>query len=221
MKSWANTYLVGAVWGTSLIVAAVVAFVALVSLQALHEWPISVPGGGDASNADQRGAIASEGKPATPNLNVGPSAGPSVAASGATDAPSDSTGASGKRRHDSGTRGGGTSRLANEAPVVSPASAEGPVARNPGSHSPAGAGAPLAAPPASPSETGDSSNPTVAAESAGPGRKGERPGSSPATPTTTAVPRNPGSSPPPASTATVPRNPDPGPPEASEARGRS
>ena len=44
----AHTYLAGAVSGTALVAAAVVAFVLLVSLQALKDWPlagISVGGG--------------------------------------------------------------------------------------------------------------------------------------------------------------------------------
>ncbi|HEY5814729.1 MAG TPA: hypothetical protein VIS95_00120, partial [Solirubrobacterales bacterium] len=43
----AQTYLVGAVSGTTLIVAAVLAFVALVSLQGLRDWPLAGIGGGD------------------------------------------------------------------------------------------------------------------------------------------------------------------------------
>ena len=47
----AQTYLVGAVSGTTLIAAAVVAFVALVSLQALRDWPLSGLAGGDSGAA--------------------------------------------------------------------------------------------------------------------------------------------------------------------------
>ena len=46
----AHTYLAGAVSGTALIAAAVVAFVLLVSLQALRDWPLAgIGGGGDTS----------------------------------------------------------------------------------------------------------------------------------------------------------------------------
>ena len=44
----AQTYLVGAVSGTTLIVAAVVAFVLLISFQALRDWPLAALGGGDS-----------------------------------------------------------------------------------------------------------------------------------------------------------------------------
>ncbi len=47
----AQTYLVGAVSGTTLIAAAVVAFVALVSLQALRDWPLPGLAGGDSGAA--------------------------------------------------------------------------------------------------------------------------------------------------------------------------
>jgi hypothetical protein len=43
----AHTYLAGAVSGTALIAAAIVAFVALVSLQAVRDWPLESFGGGD------------------------------------------------------------------------------------------------------------------------------------------------------------------------------
>lgn len=203
LKAWTNTYFVGAVWGTSLIVAAIVAFVPLVSLQAPHEWPISGLGVGsgahsDASNADQSGAIVSVGRHAAPNLNVPPNAGPNVAANGATDTPAGSTGASGKRRQVGETRGGGTGSLANQVPAVSPASAEGPVAANPGSHSPAGPGA---VPATGQSETGGSSDLAMGAENPRPGRADKTPGSLPIT--TTAVIRSLGSSPPLAGEGTV------------------
>ncbi len=47
----AQTYLVGAVSGTTLIVAAVVAFVLLISFQALRDWPLAALGGGDSGGA--------------------------------------------------------------------------------------------------------------------------------------------------------------------------
>ncbi len=49
----AHTYLAGAVSGTALIAAAVVAFVLLVSLQALRDWPLAGIGGGGR----QRGGL--------------------------------------------------------------------------------------------------------------------------------------------------------------------
>jgi hypothetical protein len=55
----AHSYLAGAVSGTALIGAAVVAFVMLVSLQALKDWPLAGIGGGGDS------AAVSEGQPAS------------------------------------------------------------------------------------------------------------------------------------------------------------
>jgi hypothetical protein len=186
VKSWANTYLAGAVSGTVLIVAAVVAFVPLVSLQALREWPISGLGigvGSDMNGADEGEAVIGEDKPPAANLNAGPNAGPSVAANSATGARIGTTGMSSKRRHSGGTRGGEADGLADGAPAASPASAEGHGARNPGSHSPAGQ-----------SETVGSSGPAVRGERAQQGAPDKTPGSSPTT--AKAVTRNPGSSPP-------------------------
>jgi len=45
----AHSYLAGAVSGTALIASAIVAFVVLVSLQAVRDWPLANLGGGDTS----------------------------------------------------------------------------------------------------------------------------------------------------------------------------
>ena len=55
MVRQAHTYLAGAVSGTALIAAAVVAFVMLVSLQALKDWPLAGIGGDDDSSAVSTG----------------------------------------------------------------------------------------------------------------------------------------------------------------------
>jgi len=60
----AHGYLAGAVSGTALISAAVVAFVLLVSFQALHEWPlagIQIGGGDGGPSATEGPAVGSEG----------------------------------------------------------------------------------------------------------------------------------------------------------------
>src|SRR4051794_24438896 len=74
----AHTYLAGAVSGTALVAAAVVAFVLLVSFQALRDWPLagigiggddtattgpSNPGSGSAASAETGGAGATAGPP--------------------------------------------------------------------------------------------------------------------------------------------------------------
>ncbi|HEY0391738.1 MAG TPA: hypothetical protein VGC63_08520 [Solirubrobacterales bacterium] len=60
MVRQAHTYLAGAVSGTALIAAAVVAFVLLVSLQAIKDWPLAGIGGGSD------GSAVSAGRPAAP-----------------------------------------------------------------------------------------------------------------------------------------------------------
>jgi len=232
LKFWANTYLAGAFWGTSLIVTAVVAFVLLVSLQALHEWPISglaIGVGSEANGAPRGSTVIGEDNPGGPNLKVGPKARPSGAANSASDAP---RGTAGKRRHSGeGDRAGS---LADRAPVASATSVGGPVARNPGSHPSAGAGTTLAAPQAGPSGTGGRSSPASRTGSSERGAADKAPDRPPTT--TEAVPRKssgpktkgqsgqrhgtnrmPG---PPASTGAAPRNPNPGPPGASAISGR-
>ncbi len=66
----ARTYLFGAVSATSLIAAAVVAFVALVSLQALRDWPLAGLAGGDSGTA-----AVSAGHPVKHGPTVGVGAG--------------------------------------------------------------------------------------------------------------------------------------------------
>src|SRR3954469_25806301 len=55
-----QSYVVGAISGTATIVVAVVAFVMLVSLQTLQEWPVSGfgPGSGSGHGDDQAGTRA-------------------------------------------------------------------------------------------------------------------------------------------------------------------
>jgi hypothetical protein len=68
----AHTYLAGAVSGTALVAAAVVAFVMLVSFQALHDWPLTdlnFGGGDNAASAPNRsgggtGAASAQATPA-------------------------------------------------------------------------------------------------------------------------------------------------------------
>jgi hypothetical protein len=86
MVRQAHTYLAGAVSGTALIAAAVVAFVLLVSLQALRDWPLAgIAGGGDDSAVSNARPAAGGG----PNTAVG---------AGAPAAASRSANASGNRQ---------------------------------------------------------------------------------------------------------------------------
>jgi large repetitive protein len=96
IKSWAHTYLVGAVTGTMVIVAAVLAFVALVSLPGLHEWPISGLGGGKSSAG---GSVALAPERAVAKAKPTHKGGSSVAIGGATSTATPTNGTPGKRAH--------------------------------------------------------------------------------------------------------------------------
>jgi len=110
----AHTYLAGAVSGTALIATAIVAFVVLVSLQAVRDWPLANIGGDD-----QTGVSAAQ-----PAAHAAGSVGGEAAAgrrSGALAA-----GARGGRRaHGAGSKTG------NAALGTPPASAEGSPAGSP------------------------------------------------------------------------------------------
>lgn len=139
----AHTYLAGAVSGTALIGAAVVAFVLLVSLQALRDWPLAGIGGGSE-------AAVSSGQPAGGE-------GTAAAAAGASAAPGAAAGAA-NRQAQSKAGGnpvervgdGGTSTGAGAPPGTAPPAAELP-APTPGS---AGSPSPAASAPASGSGNG-------------------------------------------------------------------
>ncbi len=143
----AHTYLAGAVSGTALIGAAVVAFVLLVSVQALRDWPLAGIGGGGDSTA------VSDGRPAAAG-DVAGAASPGVAVS-----PAGSRADSAKRSQaagngpDTGLRGGNaavgtppsaplTEAPAPDTPVSTPTAGGGPAnpPSAPSSSSKAGAG---------------------------------------------------------------------------------
>ncbi len=163
MKSWAQTYLAGAVFGTALIVAAFVAFVPLVSLQAPQDW--TVPGfglqgsaGGSSASVGSAVAVADGdgGQRHDLTSDSGSNTATGVAAGSAirTAAPLDPELPTGG----SGSAEGG--RQVNETTAVAPASAK-VVSRNPGSLTPKGADAP--APPSSGKQTEPSGAPGSAA----------------------------------------------------------
>ena len=73
----AHTYLAGAISGTALIGAAVVAFVLLVSLGALRDWPLAGIGGGgeDATVSEDSSTARFDGSPCShcdPRCQHGP-----------------------------------------------------------------------------------------------------------------------------------------------------
>jgi len=137
----ARTYLVGAVSATSLIAAAIVVFIALVSLQALRDWPLTGLAEGDS------GATAvSAAHPVKPRAAIGLGAG-EAAAPGATTKV--------------GRKSGGDSR--SVAGLISPASrpptASAPTAEAPAptSHSPSTGGGSHSIPGGSPGGSGSAS----------------------------------------------------------------
>lgn len=163
----AHTYLAGAVSGSALIAAAVVAFVLLVSVQALRDWPLAgITGGGDESAVSSgRPAESAAGAPGEAALGgAGGSAG--AAAAGAKE--------SGKDRAvltQGGQTGGGTVPVAGSpqanAPGTSPAAGGGGGASTPSaSPNPGGGGGGDSSPPAkagSGSSGGESGQSTSAA----------------------------------------------------------
>jgi hypothetical protein len=175
MKSWAHTYMAGSLLGTVLIVAALVAFVPLVSLKAPDEWP--TPGLGLIGSAGKgdvgvgAAVVAAAKHPQAGGLNSNPATGPSAAAVTATGA----VRASGQEPRTGRAGGAKTGAPANGTVAVSPASVE--VARNPGSQTSEGAGAPVPLP--NPPETGSAPVPTATDGEVGGGDLGETPSTTP------------------------------------------
>jgi len=138
----AHTYLAGAVSGTALIAAAVVAFVMLVSIQALRDWPLA----GISLGGDDNAASAPSSTGGTPASQAGQaSGGPSAGAAGSA-AGSRSSGPAEDRA--AGTQG---TRVATGAAPT--AAADSPVAESPTSN-PATPGAANGSSPSGSANTG-------------------------------------------------------------------
>lgn len=148
MKSWAHTYMAGSLLGTVLIVAALVAFVPLVSLTAPDEWPtpsLGLDGGGGKGDVGVGIAVVAASKRSeTGVLSSNLSGGSSVAAGTAINA----VRASDRGPHTGGAGGAEPGVPARGTVAVSPVSIE-VATRNPGSQTSEGAGAavPLPNPP--------------------------------------------------------------------------
>jgi hypothetical protein len=174
LKSWAHTYMAGSLLGTVLIVAALVAFVPLVSLKAPDEW--QAPGlglvvGAAKSDVGVGAAVVAAAKhPEAGGLSSNPAGGPSAGA--ATAVP-----ASGLELHTRQPGGAESGGPANGTVVaISPASIE--VARNPASPTSEGAGA--AVPLPNPPETGSAPTSTATeGEVVDVGKPGETPSTPP------------------------------------------
>jgi hypothetical protein len=137
MKSWAHTYMAGSLLGTVLIVAALVAFVPLVSLKAPDEWPapgLGLVGGAGKGDVGVSAAVVAAAKhPQAGGLSSNPAGGSSATGIAAIAAVRGSGREPDAARH-GGTEAGGP---ASGAVAVSPAPVE--VARNPGSPTSEGA----------------------------------------------------------------------------------
>lgn len=131
MVRQAHTYLAGAVSGTALIAAAVVAFVLLVSLQALRDWPLAgITGGGEDS-------AVSSGRPAT----EGGAAATTAAGAGAAVAPRPGTGANGNGRQRGGRADESRQQVGGAALGTPPSPASGSPAGEAPASNPVGGGA--------------------------------------------------------------------------------
>ncbi len=136
----AHTYLAGAVSGTALIGAAVVAFVLLVSLQALRDWPLAgIGGSGDSAAVSSGRPAGGEGAAAAGGATAGAGA---VAGTANRQAQSQQGGNPVERVGDGGTSTGAAAPPATETPTASipgptPGSADSPspAASNPASSS--------------------------------------------------------------------------------------
>ncbi len=173
MKSWAHTYMAGSLLGTVLIVAALVAFVPLVSLSAPDEWPtpglgLDTGGGKGAVGVGTAVVVAARHSEAT---SPGSNSAGGASAVGAADV---AIAVAGQGLHTGSPGGAGTDAPTKVTAAVSPASAE-IVARNP--RSPTSEGAADVSP--TPTETGSA---PVAAATNGEvevGNRGETPSTAP------------------------------------------
>ncbi len=161
----AHTYLAGAVSGSALVGAAVVAFVLLVSLQALKDWPLAGIGGAGGESA------VSSGQPVQGGTAAGGAAAPGAVAG--TAAPGGAAGQSGKGPD------GGQSAAAQQG--GQPTATTSPLPGSPASQAPspaAGDGASTPSAASNPSagggsDGGGSGSPPVKAGGGAPGGGGQ------------------------------------------------
>jgi hypothetical protein len=190
MKSGARTYFAGAMVSAALIAVACIAFVALVSLRAPEDWPVSDLGLrlGSGDEVGLSGAVKAGDGRAVDDRRSAPARGASLAATGTTGAAVHAAGSplGEQRRSGSGSVRHGTS--VSEAGAIAPASAD-VVSRAPGAQSAGGADS---APPApSPGSSEPVSAPTPAeggGEDKGEGRGGEPPFAIPPVPSSPDLP---------------------------------
>jgi hypothetical protein len=139
VNRFAHNYVVGAMSGTAVIAVAVAAFVLLVSMQAVRDWPASGLGlqiGRDDGHSATNGTATQ----ATPRHSATLSGDAIVVGDGASTATATTAGGPGKRHHGDGTEAGGT--VGEGTSVMSPASSHSGPVRSPASNSPSGAAAP-------------------------------------------------------------------------------
>jgi hypothetical protein len=150
----ARIYLAGAVSGTALIAAAVVAFVVLVSLQSLRDWPLAGLGGG-GKEAAESGSVA----PGQPAAEGGaPVAGTPAAGTGSSVETIGNRGQSGDRTAGNAPGSSGSVRPAAGAPGSNPAAERGDSAQRGNGNGSASRGNGSANPPGGGNGGGDSSS---------------------------------------------------------------
>lgn len=140
MNRFAHNYVVGAMSGTAVIAVAIAAFVLLVSMQAVRDWPASGLGlhiGRD----DGHSAVSGTATRATPRHSA-PLSGHAIVAGGGAGATANATTADGpgKRHHGGGAEAGGT--VGEGTSVMPPAASHSSPVRSPASNSPSSAAAP-------------------------------------------------------------------------------
>jgi hypothetical protein len=159
-----------------MVVGAVVAFVLLVSLQALHEWPVaglSFPGAAETDVGNGH-AVSPPANARAARSKASSSGGPSISrasvaggASGAANSPS-------RPLHAAAKDGGGTAASAGGIGTASPASPKAAV-RRPAEDAPSSV---EPAPPAAPTHTTETQGGSATANSGGSNIAGERTGTS-------------------------------------------
>lgn len=144
----AHTYLAGAVSGTAMVAAAVVAFVLLVSFQALKDWPLAgiSLGGDDSSATVPSNPAAGSAGPGAGTGAAGAAAGPGATAGSARGGDGRAAGAQGDRAAVDASPTAATGSPTAEAPPSGPS--------DQGASAPSGSSSPTGSASASPAGGG-------------------------------------------------------------------
>ena len=141
VNRFGNSYVVTAASAWAVIVAAVVAFVMLVSMQALHDWPggLGIHLGGDGGSVTSGNARAAVAGARALEAGATGIAGGVATGTPATATPANAaSGGTGKPHHPGGTGGTVTTGAGDGVATVSPASATTTPVQSPPTNAPAG-----------------------------------------------------------------------------------